>query len=472
MSVDELRAGFERLTAPVVPDPDPYQQILRRARQRRRRWFSALLAAVTGALTLALVGPGPLSVAGLLDRGLGPDGYPVTSDWVWRLIQSPTRGNLNIDSTLLTDVTERLRTESDLPKAKVLFLHDFSSSRIAVVAHYSDEAAMVSTYSASRGASAARLADQPHVRNAHLDPFKILSGKGERDALIWRVGLAPAGCRVATSATRIQQDPQIQRSWRPAPTGDFVAGEWATEPGELWQVTCGDKVRQRIPATGDVREIGDGGPPPSAQPIDPQWHGPVDANTARAAAASYDELTRAAAVSPENAVVRWTGFVFDGQKPTPAVLIAPKAGPGPVVLHVGTSSKTLAALAPREQAAPQAPAASRVHWSLAATAPSSDSGLIAIRIPERDGGYAVASDQLLVVARSSAKTVQVIDNGGSVLQSAKISDDGSAILQLPDRDAHWLHAVSDDGRLDATTLVVEPAKGGQLFGENLVWDWS
>ncbi|WP_326557812.1 hypothetical protein [Micromonospora sp. NBC_01796] len=473
MSVDELRAGFRRLTDPVLPSEDPYGEVLRRARSRRRNRFAGFGAAGAALLALALSGPAIVGVGGW--QGAPPsEGYPVESEWTWRLIDSPTRGNLAGDTELVSDLTRALADESPLPGVKVLFVHDFARSRVALVADYSDSAASLSVLREDRGASAGDLARSDGLRNARLDPFVNahgLLGDEEVRVSFWQLGLAPAGCTVATSEhATIGPDGAVRRVWQPAPTGDYAVSE--EMPAARWRTTCDGVVRQEGPVEPGIDEIDD-----LAAPSDPEaasdWTTLLDRPTGQAALASYQELVGPAGLAATRPVVRWAGTVTDGAHAVPAALLGPATGPGAVVLQVGAESKALVALVDNNQATPDdsaTGAANRAGWSLVAPGTADDSGVIAVRVPARAGGRAVASDRMLVVGPASAATVEAVDATGAVVGSARM-ERGAAILILLTRDEVTLRVLDATGKQVVATVTPEHAAGQQLFGEPIVSAW-
>jgi len=165
MNAEELRTGFDRLAATVTSDADPYEAVLRRARRRRRGLLRGFGVALAVAVTTALAAPAVLT-AGRPDvpppTAPAPfEGKPVTSQWTWRLINSPTRGNLAGDRALIQDLVKEFGKTGGMangldlvgaspPHIKVLFAHDFSGSRFVAVAYYSASAAMLVTRTALR----------------------------------------------------------------------------------------------------------------------------------------------------------------------------------------------------------------------------------------------------------------------------------------------------------------------------------
>lgn len=480
MSVEELRAGFERLASTVVPEAQPYQQVLRRAR-RRRRWrrtrfgaaFAGLLVAGTTLVSPLGVGGG-FPDGGWFGRGVADDGHPVTSDWAWQLIESPTRGNLAADSELVEELRAAARARSALPEARVLFVHEFAESRSAVVAHYSDTRASLSTFTARRGAGTGALVEGGGLRNYPVAPFQVVGDSTanfrEGWSSDWLGGLAPAGCAVSTSGdATVDGTGGVRRSWQPAPTGDYVLAQ-RRPVGQSWQVSCAGTVRSRGPAGHGVAEASAYSPGPG--PALDAWSGPVDQANATAAAGLYRELTSAAGLRAVDPVLRWSGTLVDAGRSQPAALIGPRSGPGPVVLHVGVATDALVGLTTRALDEPdeeETMAASRKDWSLVSTGTVGDAGLLATRLPERVGAHAVASDRLLVVPGPGAVRVEAVDAAGAVLGSAPVTG-GAAVLPLPGQ-ASAVRSVDGAGKTLARTSPGQFDPGRRLFGEELLSDW-
>ena len=262
MSVEDLRAGFDRITGAVTSDVDPYEAVMRRARHHRRRRFRRLGATLAALAAVALAGPAALNAAGLDDppRPNTPpsqfEGFPVQSSWTWRMINSPTRGNLANDQTLVQGLLREFAHTGDMsngldlvgpaPSIKVLFAHDFSGWRSVAIAYYTKSEAMLVTRTARRGASAAELVVGSGISRGWIEPFTIIGQSVSHDdgwrAQFW-LGLAPTGCTVDTSTDgMVQPDGTVRRTWQPSPNGDYVLSE-AFPPGGLWRVTCDGVVR-------------------------------------------------------------------------------------------------------------------------------------------------------------------------------------------------------------------------------------
>ncbi|GIF63401.1 hypothetical protein Ais01nite_14360 [Asanoa ishikariensis] len=493
MSVEELRTGFDRLTAAVTSDVDPYEAVLRRARRRRWRRFKALGAAVAVVVTMALAGPAALNAGRPHVPPVDPgpfEGFPVTSSWTWRLIDSPTRGNLGNDQPLIQDLTRELaKTGSrsnglDLvgtaPSIKVLFAHDFSGSRFVAVAYYSTSAAMLVTRTAPRGASAAELVGGSGVSRGWVEPLTKHSESWGGAMAGWNqfsLGLAPAGCTMDSSSDGVvQPDGTVRRTWQPSPTGDYLLTENATV-NELWRVTCDGVVRSQSPATWQGQHDDGVDGKDQTKPEDVlAARGTVNLATAATALGAYRALVDHAGVRAGTPVVRWGGSVpgVDGEA-TPAVLVSQASGAGPAVLQVGDGASFMVAAGPtpepRRYYQPNEPGGDFIaNLSWAATAPTASSELMAVRVPARKDLGAVRTDNLLVLAPPGTVRVEALANGRQAWTTGLLTN-GAGIVDIPHRGDVTLRALDATGAVLATAPMHDPAKGNTLFGEQLVNAW-
>lgn len=488
MSVDELRSGLARLAGTVVPEGQPYGLLIRQARRRRRARLAGLGTAAAAALTVALVGPTALAPGG----GSGPsasDGYPVTSEWAWRLLESPPRGNLAADPALLQELTrafdedrEEVGISDALPKVRVLFVDESSGFRQVVVAYHSDTSASLVMLTGPRGASVRQL--HWAVGNLPVTPLSALGlinessreAKTPEGAVPWLLGLAPVGCEMSTTeSASIATNGTIRRRWKPVSTRDYVLKDQRTMRG-WWRVECDGIVRQSGPigfGIGEVTGVLPGkpvarpsGPTPGESPA-PWGAGSV----AEAGLGVYQALLdRVGLPAPSAPAVRWSGRLADGDD---VVVVGPRTGVGPVVLHNGENIKTMMALAGADDAKPDdepTMATSRADWSLTATAVAGSADLIAVRVPERAGGHATIGDRLLVVPPPTAVRVVAVDKVGKTINSADVVA-GAATLSLPVGQAATLRALDDRGEPLATATIDEPDHGERLFGEQLTLNW-
>lgn len=469
MSVDELRHGLARIASSVVPDEDPYGRLLRHARRRRRyRWAGAgtLLA---GVLATALVVPAT-GVGGLPSWRRGPaggSGYPVTSDWAWRLLDSPTRGSLAADRSLVDELTRVFDRDRDhagmsaaLPTVKVLFADDTAGVRTVVVAYHSGTAAALVSKTGPVGAPPGELVRAGGASNLPVAPFTVL---GDSSAgATWLLGLAPAGCTVsaAPSAT-LSGDGGIQRSWQIAHTPGYLLLDEQHSHG-WWRVECDGAIREQGPVGFRTGEFTSGPGPGQSDEL---------RAAEQAAVASYRVLAAGAGLPAEPAPVRrWSGRI-PGEG-IPAAIAGPPSGVGPYVLQLGTAPKGLLATAPADDARPDDPetlAASRAGWALAATAVSTSPDLIAVRVPTRTGGHAVLTDHLLVAPdREDAAQVEAVGVGA---RSSAPVNLGFAILAVPVGAEVTLRVRDANGKLLASQRLHEPAAGERIFDEQLISAW-
>ncbi|MBM0238805.1 hypothetical protein JNW88_19670 [Micromonospora sp. ATA32] len=233
-------------------------------------------------------------------------------------------------------------------------------------------------------------------------------------------------------------DGGLRLAWQPAPTGEYILLDERRIRG-WWRVECEGKVRQQSPVGFGVAEIsGRGGakpPPAGATGGGPLTVGDEVRMAEEAGRSSSRSLLQAAGLPAEPPpVLRWSGRIPGGDG-TGAALVAPAAGAGPLVLHVGASSDALVALARPDDATPddtETLTASRADWALASSAVSTSAELMAVRVPARSGGHAVLTDQLLVVPPADAVQVVAVfpDQPGSQRASSTVID-GAAVLQLP-----------------------------------------
>ncbi|SNT64661.1 hypothetical protein SAMN05421812_117174 [Asanoa hainanensis] len=495
MNAEDLRTGFDRLAATVTSDADPYEAVLRRARRRRLAWLRGLGAALAVALTMALAGPAALNAGRWDGTPPGPpqpfEGKPVTSEWTWRLINSPTRGNLAGDQPLLQDlVREFSKTGSmvnglDLvgtnpPRIKVLFAHDFPGSRFVAVAYYSTSAAMLVTRTAGPGASAADLVGSSGVSSGWVDPLTKNAESWGGAMATWTqfsLALAPDGCTVDSSSDGvIQPDGTVRRTWRPSPTSGYLLTRDAPA-NELWRVTCDGVVRSQGPATWQgLHDEGTAGKTEIFPPDVQAARGNVDPATASTAMGAYRSLVEHTGLRAGGPVVRWGGSVpgVDG-RPVPAVLVSQDSGAGPAVLQVGDADFFMVATgstpAPRRHYQPDEPGGDFVPtMSWAATTATASSELMGVRVPARKDLGAVRTDNLLVLAPPGTVRVEALAKGRKVWQTNALTD-GAGVVEVRYRGDVTLRALDASGAVLATAPMHDPAKGDTLFGENLVENW-
>lgn len=478
MSVDELRAGLARIADTVVPDEDPYGRLMRHARRRRRRRLAGLWATAAAVLAAALAGPAAFSAAGLDGR---PDdgtpalhGFPVDSEWTWRLINSPTRGSLAGDRAFLSELArradrdgDRLFMSAELSTVKVLWADDTAGFRNVVLAYHSDTHAALATLEAEVGTSPRDLLRGNSQANLEPAAFTVLETSFGTEQT-WLLGLAPSGCTVS-HARSAQLWGGVQRRWQPAPGGDHLLVEPVLARG-WWRVECDGQLRQAGPigirhfvvetrwAGRDDPRDGRPNPPPTA-----------DWRAARGADTAYRELVDGSGlvggvIPPE---VRWAGRLDSRD----AVLVGPP-GDGPLVLQLGSGEGGLLALAGPGEARPDVPRVDgpdRNPAPLVATGTSVAYDLAAVRVPAVVDGHAALTDRLLVVPRREAVRVEAVADG-QVRATAEVRG-GAALLTLPLGAQVTLRAVDGDGKVVGSGTLREPANGERLFNESLVWNW-
>ncbi|PWU59135.1 hypothetical protein DLE60_17960 [Micromonospora globispora] len=377
--MDELRTGLARIAATVVPDEDPYDRLMRHARRRRRSRWACLGALLAALLTTAVVAPAT-GVGGLGNWLRDPEqgsGYRVTNDWVWRLINSPTRGSLAADGPLLDELTrvfDRNRDEagmgSALPAVKVLFADDSSGVRQVVVAYHSDTSAALVAKTGELGARPQDLVRAGGISNLPILPFTMVGGgpDGKGQGSRWLLGLAPAGCTVwsAPSAT-LTAEGAVGRTWRRAATPGYLLLDEQRIRG-WWRVECGGTIREEGPVGVRTGELSGR---QSAPALDPRATstGPLSPDdelrqVEQAAVSSYRLLAEAAGLPGTPVPVRrWSGRIPGAG--VPASIAGPASGVGPAVLQLGTGHDALLALAAANDARRDDTgtlAASRADW--------------------------------------------------------------------------------------------------------------
>lgn len=446
MTAEDLRRGFERLTAPVVPVEDPYGRLLRRVRRRRARRFGAITAGLT-ALLAATTSIG-LAV-GQGATGHHDPNWPAITEWTRRLIDSPTRGNLAGDTALLSGIVEQTRAIAPgLPETKVLFVADVGHNRVAVVAHRSAEHATIDSYIGRVGASAGDLV-QNGTLNMPVQPVAVVTGD---DATApWTVVLAPSGCEVSTS-TRI--DGGARNAWVPSSDGSLLVSTTAEPP--YVRVACGGTVRQQGP-TAPIDEVGVQGPAQAPQ------RGTADPATVRLAVGAFTTLASAAgAFEPANVV--WAGRIPDDSQLGEVVVVAAADGSGPAVLWAGADPKASVA---REPALGTSSSAS--SRSLAATGVASN-GVIGVRVPRWSGTGAVLGPTMLVIAPGPGVRAEAFDPSGASRGTAALVD-GVGVIPLGEFGPVVVRVTDSAGSVIATASIAEPASGPRLFDEPLINAW-
>ncbi|MEU4678925.1 hypothetical protein [Micromonospora sp. NPDC023737] len=492
MSVDELRAGLARIAESVVPDEDPYGQLLRHARRRKRRRFAGLGAAIAALLAAALLGPVTLG-AGSVGQDASDDwlatGYPVTSDWEWRLINSPTRGSLAGDRDLIEELTrlfDRNRAElwvsASLPEVKVLYADESAGFRQVLVVYHSDTAAALVEQKSPTGTPPQQsLRNHSGFVNGRLSPFSVVDasdpqGPAEQGFL----GLAPAGCAVSVADRAVVgADGVVRRQWESSPTGDYIVLDASRVRG-WWRVECEGEVRVEGPVGDRIDVIrGEAGryqPTELADALpDGATYRRTDAWRAeRWGGVSYRALMDSTGLpSTTDPVVRWSGRLDSGGHPEAAV-VGSVSGTGPLLLQVGAKGSLLALAGAGDIASDDTAGdvAANAEVGLVATAIATSTKLAAVRVPAISGGHAVLTDQLLVVPPPGAARVDAVAVGAddSVRVTGNVRN-GAAVLTIDVGAKVTLRALDRNGVLLASTPLREPPHGKRIFNEPLVTAW-
>ncbi|WP_147434567.1 hypothetical protein [Micromonospora musae] len=492
MSVDELRTGLARIAESVVPDENPYGRLLRHARRRKRRRLAGLGAAVAGVIAAALLGPVTLGAG---SGGQDPSGdwvatgYPITSDWEWRLINSPTRGSLAADGDLIEELTRlfdrnraELRVSESLPQVKVLYADESAGFRQILVVYHSDTAAALVDQKVPAGTPPQQaLRNHTGFVNGRVSPFSVIDAAylqgPEAQAFL---GLAPAGCIVSVAdGAVVGADGAVRRRWEPSPTGDYVVLDASRVRG-WWRVECEGQVRVEEPV-GDRSDVirGEGGRYQPTELADALPAGTtsrrMDAWRAeRFGGVSYRTLMDMTGLpSTPDPVVRWSGRL-DGEGHPEAAVVGPASGTGPLVLHVGAQGSLLALAGPGNIASEDAAGEdlSSAKVSLVATAVATSAKLAAVRVPAASGGHAVLTNRLLVVPPPGAARVDAVaaEAPGGVRASAEVRS-GAAVLTLDVGAEVTLRALDRTGALLASAPLRELARGERIFNEPLVHAW-
>ncbi|WP_020521730.1 hypothetical protein [Catelliglobosispora koreensis] len=254
MSEQQLRNAFRELTAEVKPSGTAYPRLMRRkvreTRSRTAGWASAALGVGLAfvLVPMTLTGGGTSAMPyGQTPPPASPPPLAPMSQWVRKLIESPTRGSFANDANLLTELsaTAKSRAESypSLPKEhKLLFAGEVGEFRIVISAFYNSEVQTALFQATERetplngGLTEGLSAIEPYFKLAFRRSGPSFAS----------VGLAPEGCVVATKASQDWGD-----------SGSFVAK--AVSPGE-WtaRVTCDGTVRYEGPLADTPHHLGAG----------------------------------------------------------------------------------------------------------------------------------------------------------------------------------------------------------------------
>jgi hypothetical protein len=469
---DEIRQTLARLAEPVVPRPDPYHRLLVRVRRRRQRRMAVAGVAGLAAVSVALPVLGAAGRQAVTGAASSPppasETYQpasrVDKPMVRRLLDSPTRGNLAGDKALIADIERQYRAaraqllvDPALDEVKVLLAHDAPGARTVVVAFLDDSHASLRHGVGAAGASVPELLSRTGtpVESHPLEPYVFLgrtspvSGSHVADLV---VGLAPAGCRVETSADgRVQPDGSVARSWQTVSTDGFVVGGAGQAAGR-WRFTCDGVVRYAGPAGGGP---GVKGPTEAAPPVSATGpRGSVDATLAATAVRDLDSMMDGRGLTGPTPRAIWSGRLPDWVPGAPAAALVSSCsadGGCAALLRTGTGPRP-----------PQPESGAPVdHWTA-----TGSPDLVAVRVPGEAGG-------VLVVGPKSAVRVDLLDGKGRTVARGQLDAGAGATRVAPDQVARVtkVNVFDRDGRLLRTAAT--PGLGadfGQL-GEPTVWAW-
>ncbi|MCZ7419980.1 hypothetical protein O7605_10660 [Verrucosispora sp. WMMA2121] len=453
---DEIRHALARLAEPVVPEPDPYQRLLRRVRRRRQRQ-----AAVTGvaALVLGVVLLPPLGGANLLTSdgsSLTTAAYqpasPIDDPMVRRLLDSPTRGSLAGDTTLIATIEREYRAaraellvDPSLEDVRVLFAHDAPGARVVVVAYLDDSHALLRQGSGPAGASVPELLDQTGTPDEpqELTPYVFFGRHSLADddhSADLAVGLAPAGCQVEISTDgRLQPDGSIVRSWRPVDTDGFVV-HGAGETAGRWQFTCDGVVRYAGPAvqTGMVR---------TTVPIASALRQP---DLSVSAVRELRGMLDGEGLTGSTPQVRWTGRLPAWVPGAPAaVLVRSCSADGGCAAMLKADVRAL----PRSESA--------VLLDRRTGVGSSD--IVVVPLPGETAG-------LLVAGPESATRAELVDARGSTVTDGPLIN-GLGVFAVDNRKVAGLKVFDGADQLLLSTATPRLTADSYQLAEPTVWLW-
>lgn len=452
---DEIRQALARLAEPVVPQPDPYERLLRRVRRRRQRRMSV---AAAGVVALAAVTLSPIGAANLLT----PDeptpttiayqpASPIDGPMVRRLLDSPTRGNLAGDTALIATIEREYRAaraellvDPALDEVRVLFAHDAPGARVVVVAYLDDSHALIRQGSGPPGAPVREVLDQTGTPDEPqpLTPYVFLGWHsltdGDQPADV-AVGLAPAGCQVEISDDgRLQPDGSVVRSWRRVDTDGYVV-RGAGEPVGRWQFTCDGAVRysgQPFQSGMVRREV----------PISSALHGDLGVDAVRELQAKLhgEGLTGS---TPQ---VVWTGRLPAWVPDAPAAVL---------VRSCSTDGGCAALL--KADARALAPAGSAVPEDQRTGLGSTD--VVAVPLPGDTAG-------LLVAGPTSAARAELVDAQGTTVTGGPLTD-GTGVFETDTRRIAQVRVVDSAGGLLHTLATPRLATNNRQLAEPPLWAW-
>ncbi|WP_117208363.1 hypothetical protein [Allorhizocola rhizosphaerae] len=417
MSIDELRAGFSRVAAQTRPAANPYGRLISRRRTRSRLRVSAFAAALLAAAVST-----PLA----LQAGTAPaPPAPGLNPWVKRLIESPTRGGLAGDTALMRELEqafaanrERHSVPSGMDRMKILLADDILGYRHVVVAHYSETSSFLVRRWAAGQAGVDELMNGGSMYRPSVDPFIVEGERVDQNTFV-AFGLAPAGCVINTPESS------------PADIRDYVAR--AAARMEVWRVSCdGREMEARTVVPGRM----------FIYKPDP--------------AAVYRDITG------RDGAVRWDH--------NDTIVVGPLSGTGPAFLMLGDLDNGVLALeppgaTPSPSTAVDGPSVSAPPSDLISTGNAyADGDIVVIRLPQREGGNVVLSNQLLVLGPAGTRA-EALDADGKVLDTGGL-DGGLGYLSVAVGAATRIRVgpVSFDFH--------EPAAGPRIFEQPLFSNWG
>lgn len=467
MTDDErfARTLLGRTAMTMVAEPAPMARLAaRRRRSRVRRFIGAasVVVLLLGGGTLAQTAAPNLPIPGLnqlLDRGM--PGQEVRSEWAWRLIESPTRGNLAADRRLVDAVTAAFDEHSrgddgsdlganisrSLDHVRLLFLHQAGARRHAVAVFYNDTHAAVMSVVGAADADAEQLVRHPSDSSAggSVEPFLVLDRTATVDSV---VALAPAGCDIAVSAAvDVDAQGRARRQW----TG---LGDWTTRPmgdsQDWWQVTCDGEIHYRQPMSRYPEVRPDPDAPTTA------LRGTADPGAAARASGAWRISGHGLPVA---GTVVWGG-VPPGRTEPVVVLTAPAPGGGVAVLALtGDGSFPTFADGPDSRRV-QGPPDEEID--VAVTTGAATAALIVVRLPDPSGAV---GDRLLVIGPPDAQHLRTTASP----DLAPVTG-GVAVVTAPRPMRGRVEAVRD-GVVVASIPVEEPTAGPARFGVELIDNW-
>ncbi|MFI1195222.1 hypothetical protein ACH4T9_18435 [Micromonospora sp. NPDC020750] len=466
---DEIKEALTRLAEPVLPRPDPYHRLLVRVRRRRQRRMA--LAGVVGLAAVAAVLPvfGATGLPGANDAAESPPpaigtyqpASRIDKPMVRRLLDSPTRGNLAGDEALIADIKRQYRAARDqllidpaLDEVKVLLAHDVPGARAVVVAFLNDSHASLRHGLGAAGASVPELLkktgtpDEPQP----LEPYVFLGRQSPVAGLYvatLAVGLAPAGCRVETSADgRIQPDGTITRSWRAVSDDGFVV-RGAGQVAERWRFTCDGVLRYAGPGGGGLGAVRPVGRTPSASTTGAPGSG--DATFAAAAVHELQGMLESHGLTGPVPQVIWSGRLPGWVSGSTAAVL---------VRSCSTAGGCAALLMANADSPRQPGSAPPVDYVTVATG---QPDLIAVQVRGATPG-------VLVVGPESAVRAELLDGTGRTIASGRLEAGAGAIRADP-RQVSRIKILDRDGRILRTEATPSLSAGSSQIGEPTVWAW-